>query len=214
MHRVEPQSPTIWTQAHRHSPVLRDESGASETVESFGIPRIVVFLTSKILGTGDSAEDDYDSNFGIGHIEELEEFAKVRPPHANQIELHPWNHQRGIVDYCHKNGIAIEAYWPLVRNTKTDEETLIGITDKHDISPNQVLIRCNLEKKWIPLTKSDNPDRIGANIDGFRFSLGSDDMTALGSLDQGRKGAIVMASKNKRVLQGSVERYSNWADDC
>ncbi|RYP21348.1 hypothetical protein DL765_002249 [Monosporascus sp. GIB2] len=82
---------------------------------------------------------------------------------------------RGIADYRVENGIAIEAYWPLVRNTKTDDETLVGIADKHGISPNQVLMR------------------IGAPNDVFRFGLGSDDMTALDSLDQGCKGAIVMA---------------------
>jgi diketogulonate reductase-like aldo/keto reductase len=29
------------------------------------------------------------SNFGISHIEELKEFAKVWPPHVNQIEVRP-----------------------------------------------------------------------------------------------------------------------------
>jgi len=27
------------------------------------------------------------SNFGIGHIEELKSFAKVWPPHVNQLEV-------------------------------------------------------------------------------------------------------------------------------
>ncbi|RYP40927.1 hypothetical protein DL767_001408 [Monosporascus sp. MG133] len=179
-----------------------NESEAGDAVEIFGIPRSAVFLTTKILGPGDSVEDDYDR-----HIEELKEFAKTWPLHANQIE-------RGIVDYCHKNGIAIEAYSPVVRNTKTDDETPVVGTDKHGVSPNHVLIRYSLEKKWIPLPKSDNPDRIGANNDGFRFSLGSDNTAALDSLDQGRKGIIVMAVEEYEwVLQGSVERYGNWADD-
>ncbi|RYO76901.1 hypothetical protein DL766_006029 [Monosporascus sp. MC13-8B] len=76
---------------------------------------------------------------------------------------------------------------------KTDDETLVGIADKHGVSPNRVLMRYNLEKKRISLPKSDNPDRIGANNEVSRFGLDSDDMTALVSLDQGRKGAVVMA---------------------
>ncbi|RYP72299.1 hypothetical protein DL771_004273 [Monosporascus sp. 5C6A] len=88
-------------------------SEVGEAVERFGIPRSSVFLTTKILGPGDSVENDDDR-----HIEELKEFAKAWPPHINQIELQAWNHQRGIVDYCHKNGIAIEAYRRLVQNTK------------------------------------------------------------------------------------------------
>lgn len=34
------------------------------------------------------------SNWGIGHIEELREFAKVWPPHVNQIEVCPRPHER------------------------------------------------------------------------------------------------------------------------
>ena len=34
------------------------------------------------------------SNWGIGHIEELKGFAKVWPPHVNQIEVCPSHYQR------------------------------------------------------------------------------------------------------------------------
>ena len=152
------------------------------------------------------------SNFGRSHIEELREIAKVWPPHVNQIEvcyqpstclsrppsnrrpqLHPWNQQKGIVQYCHQNGTAIEAYCPLVRNTKGDDDTLVGIAKKHRVSPAQILIRYSLEKGWIPLPKSDDPSRIAANADVFNFSLDKEDMTTLDGLDQGRDGAIVQA---------------------
>ncbi|KAI1768187.1 NADP-dependent oxidoreductase domain-containing protein [Hypoxylon sp. FL1150] len=136
------------------------------------------------------------SNFGIGHIEELKPFAKVWPPHVNQIELHPWSQQKEIVAYCERHGIAVEAYCPLVRNRKADDETLVGIARKHDVTPSQVLIRYCLQQKWVPLPKSDNPERIKANADVFGFELDGDDMRALNGLDQGPAGAIVMAVDN------------------
>ncbi|KAL6351986.1 hypothetical protein LRP88_14798 [Fusarium phalaenopsidis] len=136
------------------------------------------------------------SNFGIKHIEELKEYAEVWPPHANQIELHPWMQQKEIVEYCEKNGIVVEAYCPLVRNTKADDKTLVGIAEKHGVTPSQVLIRFCLEKKWIPLPKSDNPGRIKANVDVFGFDLDDEDMSALNGLDQGRAGAIVQPVDN------------------
>ncbi|KAI9170876.1 oxidoreductase [Paramyrothecium foliicola] len=140
------------------------------------------------------------SNFGIKHIEELKESAKVWPPHVNQIEateqLHPWCQQRQIVEYCEKNGIVVEAYCPLVRNQKADNETLVGIAKKHNVSPNQVLLRYCLQKGWSPLPKSDNPDRIKANADLYNFNLDDDEMSALDSLDQGAAGAIVEAVAN------------------
>ncbi|KAI1771712.1 NADP-dependent oxidoreductase domain-containing protein [Hypoxylon cercidicola] len=136
------------------------------------------------------------SNFGIGHIEELKTFAKVWPPHVNQIELHPWSQQKEIVEYCEQHGIVVEAYCPLVRNRKAQDETLVGIARKHRVTPNQVLIRYCLQKNWVPLPKSDNPDRIRANADVFGFELDGHDMTLLNGLDQGRAGAIVKAVDN------------------
>ncbi|KPM42169.1 hypothetical protein AK830_g4375 [Neonectria ditissima] len=136
------------------------------------------------------------SNFGIKHIEELKEFAKVWPPQVNQIELHPWLQQKEIVAYCEKNAIAVEAYCPLVRNKKAEDETLGSIAKKHSVTPNQVLIRFCLEKNWIPLPKSDTPSRIKANADVFGFELDKQDMDALNNLDQGRDGAIVQAVDN------------------
>ncbi|KAM0192775.1 hypothetical protein ACHAPA_005879 [Fusarium lateritium] len=136
------------------------------------------------------------SNFGIKHIDELKQFAKVWPPHVNQIELHPWNQQREAVEYCEKNNIVVEAYAPLVRNQKADDKTLNSIADKHKVTPSKVLIRYCLQKNWVPLPKSDTPQRIRANAAVFGFDLDDKDMKALDDLDEGAAGAIVQAVDN------------------
>ncbi|KAL8755237.1 MAG: hypothetical protein Q9184_004857 [Pyrenodesmia sp. 2 TL-2023] len=136
------------------------------------------------------------SNFGIGHIEEMKEYAKIWPPRVNQIELHPWNQQREIVEYCNEHKIIIQAYCPLVRNMKAHDETLVSISKKHDKTTGQVLIRYCLQKGWVPLPKSDTPSRIEANADVYGLELDEEDMKALDGLDQGAKGAIVQAVTN------------------
>ncbi|KAK7921706.1 NADP-dependent oxidoreductase domain-containing protein [Apiospora marii] len=136
------------------------------------------------------------SNFGIQHIEELKAFAEVWPPHVNQIELHPWSQQTEIVEYCEKQGITIEAYCPLVRNTKADDPTLAKVAEKHGVAPSQVLVRYCLERGWVPLPKSDNTERIAMNADVFEFALDQEDMAALNGLNQGAAGAIVQAVSN------------------
>ncbi|KAL8848623.1 MAG: hypothetical protein Q9221_006348 [Calogaya cf. arnoldii] len=139
------------------------------------------------------------SNFGIGHINEMKDYAKIWPPQVNQIELHPWNQQREIVEYCRNNNIVIEAYCPLVRNNKAYEENLVAIAKKHDKTTGHVLIRYCLQKDWVPLPKSDTPSRIEANADLYGFELDGEDMSTLGGLDQGPRGAIVQAVKNDSV---------------
>ncbi|KAL8881753.1 MAG: hypothetical protein Q9192_007725 [Flavoplaca navasiana] len=126
----------------------------------------------------------------------MKEYAKIWPPQVNQIELHPWNQQREIVDYCRANNIVVQAYCPLVRNNKAYEENLVAIAKKHDKTTGQVLIRYCLQKDWVPLPKSDTPSRIVANADLYGFELDGEDMGTLDSLDQGPRGAIVEAVKN------------------
>ncbi|KAJ5865346.1 Aldo/keto reductase subgroup [Penicillium soppii] len=137
------------------------------------------------------------SNFGVGHIEEMRSYAQVFPPHVNQIELHPWCQQRVIDDYCQRNGIIVEAYSPIVRNYKANDPTLVEIAKKNGHSTQQVLIRYALQKGWVPLPKSDTPERIVANADVFDFDLDVEDMAVLNDLDQGSAGAIVEAVNNE-----------------
>ncbi|KAI2793795.1 9,11-endoperoxide prostaglandin H2 reductase [Penicillium oxalicum] len=130
------------------------------------------------------------SNYGVQHIEEMKPYAKVWPPHVNQIE-------RTIDAYCKQHGIVVEAYSPIVRNYKANDPTLVEVAMKYNVSTQQILIRYALQKGWVPLPKTDNPDRIVANADIFGFDLKAEDMDALDSLDQGDAGAIVEAVANE-----------------
>ncbi|KAH7360932.1 aldo-keto reductase [Rhexocercosporidium sp. MPI-PUGE-AT-0058] len=136
------------------------------------------------------------SNWGIGHIEELKGVAKVYPPHVNQIELHPFSQQREIVDFCHRNGIIVEAYCPLVRNQKANDPTLTTIAKAHNKTVSHVLIRYCLQKNWVPLPKSDTPSRIIENANVYDFELSKEEMKTMDDLNQGSKGAIVQAVSN------------------
>lgn len=113
------------------------------------------------------------------------------------LQLHPWCQQRVIDDYCQKNGIIVEAYSPIVRNYKANDPTLVEVAKKYGKSTQQVLIRYALQKGWVPLPKTDNPERIVANADVFSFDISVEDMAVLDSLDQGNAGAIVEAVDNE-----------------
>jgi diketogulonate reductase-like aldo/keto reductase len=158
------------------------------------------------------------SNFGVQHIEEMRRYAKVWPPHVNQIEvsppsrfwqevevkqvltklkLHPWCQQRVIDAYCRENGIVVEAYSPIVRNYKACHPTLVELANKYGKSTQQVLIRYAIQKGWVPLPKTDNPDRIAANARIFDFNINEEDMAVLNAFDQGPSGAILEAVVNE-----------------
>lgn len=138
------------------------------------------------------------SNWGIGKIEEMKKYASVWPPHADQVELHPWAQQRDLVAYCEKHEIGISAYAPLVRNREAHNEVVVGIAKKHaGKSSAQILIRYCLQKAWAPLPKSDREERIKENMDVFDFELSGEEMSALdGVTADGEDDPVVQVANN------------------
>lgn len=110
--------------------------------------------------------------------------------------MHPWCQQKEIEEYCKVEGIVVEAYSPLVRNQKADDPVLTSIAKRNNVSTAQVLIRYSLQKGWVPLPKSDTPSRIISNSNVYGFTLGEQDMSRLGALDQGSAGSICFAVSN------------------
>lgn len=90
----------------------------------------------------------------------------------------------------------LQAYSPLAKNTKADNQTLIKIAKSHNVAGTQVLIRYCLQKNWTPLPKSVMPSRIVQNADVYGFVLEQEEMEMLDSLDLGPGGALLEAVSN------------------
>ncbi|GLB45288.1 putative aldo keto reductase [Lyophyllum shimeji] len=128
------------------------------------------------------------SNYSVKHLEEILE-AGLPAPTVNQIELHPFCQQKPIVDYCKANGIAIQAYCPLVRG-KFDNPVIQEISKEVNKTPAQVLIRWSIQRGFIPLPKSSDPARVKSNADIYDFELSDAAMAKLDALDRGSSGAV------------------------
>lgn len=127
------------------------------------------------------------SNYGTHHLLELEQHIKqLEEERGNggkidigQWEIHPWLPRDDIVKFCRARGTVVEAYSPLVRGEKGDDETLNGIAKKHGKSWAQVLVRWSLQKGYVPLPKSVTPKRIIENKEVYDFELDEEDMKKL-----------------------------------
>ncbi|GHJ89847.1 hypothetical protein NliqN6_6249 [Naganishia liquefaciens] len=129
------------------------------------------------------------SNFGVRHLEELAGYAE-EPITVNQIEVHPWCQQKEIVEYCRQHGIAIQAYSPLAQGTRRHDPVLTAIAQELDRTWAQVLIRWSLQHGFIPLPKSDTPERIASNAQVYDFALSSAQMGRLDGLDEREAGRV------------------------
>ncbi|KKY26496.1 putative lysophospholipase 1 [Phaeomoniella chlamydospora] len=111
-------------------------------------------------------------------------------PSVNQLELHPRLPRRSLVAYCRLHNIHLQAYSPLIRGPSQIPadflNLLILIGVRHgNRSWAQVLIRWSLQKGFVPLVKSEHPERIEANWTGvWGWELREEEMKVLEGEDE------------------------------
>lgn len=127
------------------------------------------------------------SNFLPEHIERLRRASGVTPV-INQIELHPALKQTETVEYCRANGIAIEAWRPIMKGEADLYPQLVAVAKKHGVSATQACLRWHLQNGFIPLPKSVTDARIIANADLYGFELDGDDMALIDGIEEKRYG--------------------------
>ncbi|MBN3751681.1 aldo/keto reductase [Paraburkholderia sp. Tr-20389] len=140
------------------------------------------------------------SNFNQKHLEELKATG-LPMPEANQIELHPWSQKPALIACMRENSIAPIAYsslaplstWragPGQESAKTDKmkadsHVFIDMAAKYGVSEAQLLLRWGVQSGYAVLPKSLNPQRMRQNLDLFRFSIDSEDMDLIKTMDRG-----------------------------
>ena len=133
------------------------------------------------------------SNFTPSHITQLLQASGVTiPPAINQIEMHPWNQQKEIVAYCRKEGIAVQAYTPIAKGSRLQDEVIQKVAGKYGKSGAQVVLRWMVEQDVVVIPKSENPGRIRENAGLWDFGLDEEDRRAIAGLDRGMEGNVGM----------------------
>jgi 2,5-diketo-D-gluconate reductase A len=89
-----------------------------------------------------------------------------------------------VLEHAARNKIVIQAYSPLTRTRRLDDETLGEIASNHGKSPAQVLIRWNLAHGAVPLPKASRREHLKQNIDVFDFDLSDEEVATLDGLNE------------------------------
>jgi diketogulonate reductase-like aldo/keto reductase len=118
------------------------------------------------------------SNFGVQHLEAIRKSGRPLPA-VNQIELHPFTQQRSIVDYCRRYNIALMAYSPLARGKVLKDPFVKQLARKYPRTPAQILLRWSVQNNFIPIPKTNHPNRLRENFQIFDFYLSPSDMQQL-----------------------------------
>lgn len=124
------------------------------------------------------------SNYSIDQIKELTD-ASGELPVVNQIEWSPFGHSEDMLRYCQENKIIIQAYSPLTRAKRLDDQKVVDIAKRHGKTPAQVMIRWNLQLGGVvPIVKANDVQHQKENLDVFDFELSTEEMKTLSGLNE------------------------------
>lgn len=124
------------------------------------------------------------SNFKPDQLANLAAFNEVTPA-VNQIELHVFNQKEDEQAYMLSKGVQTES-WGAFAEGQFDvfnNPVLKEIAEKYSKTTAQVMLRWQLQRGIVSLSKSANPERVRQNFDIFDFELSGEDMDKIATLN-------------------------------
>lgn len=108
-------------------------------------------------------------------------------PMVDQVECHPFFHQKKLLKTMNEYGIKLEAWGPLAQGNCGiwDNEVLRNIAGHYGKLVAQVVLRWNVQRGVIVIPKSAHKERIEKNIQIFDFELSGEEMELIDKLDTG-----------------------------
>ena len=125
------------------------------------------------------------SNFNQAQIEEILGLCQVKPA-VLQTEVHPYFQEQELKSFLSKEGMVIQAWYPLGHGDKAllEEPLFTELGKKYGKTNAQVILRWHIQDGNIVIPGSKNPAHIKDNFDLFDFSLTDEEMAKIAALDK------------------------------
>ena len=117
------------------------------------------------------------SNFSIDDLKYLFKHCKIKPM-VNQILLHVGVVDCELVKFCKDNDILVEAYSPIGTGRLLNNEALLKMAKKYDVSVAQLCIRYALNLQTVVLPKTTHKEFMVQNFN-VEFNISDEDMERL-----------------------------------
>ena len=183
------------------SKVEEDEdthAATRERVEQLGVDRLDLCLIHRPPPDGAGEElwdgliearrEGLTGEIGVSNYspEQLDLLIEVsgETPAVNQIEWSPFGHSDEVMDHAKRDGVAIQAYSPLTRRERLDDDEVEAIADRHGKTPAQVLLRWSIQSGADPVPKAAKPEHREEDLHVFDFELDESEMEALEGLNE------------------------------
>lgn len=125
------------------------------------------------------------SNFNQGQIEEILGLCEVKPA-VLQTEVHPYFQEQELKKFLSKEGMVIQAWYPLGHGDKAllEEPLFTELGKKYGKTNAQIILRWHIQDGNIVIPGSKNPAHIKDNFDLFDFSFTEEEMAKIAALDK------------------------------
>ena len=125
------------------------------------------------------------SNFSQSQIREILDICEVKPV-VLQTEVHPYYQEKKLKDYLKKEGIVIQAWYPLGHGDKALREDPLfqELGKQYGKSSAQIILRWHIQAGNIVIPGSKSPAHIQDNFDLFDFSLTAWEMAQISIMDK------------------------------
>ena len=142
------------------------------------------------------------SNFNQAQIEEILGLCQVKPA-VLQTEVHPYFQEQELKSFLSKEGMVIQAWYPLGHGDKAllEEPLFTKLGKKYGKTNAQIILRWHIQDGNIVIPGSKNPAHIKDNFDLFDFSLTEEEMAKIAALD-----------KNTRYYYSTPEMLKKYAE--
>lgn len=142
------------------------------------------------------------SNFNQAQIEEILGLCQVKPA-VLQTEVHPYFQEQELKSFLSKEGMVIQAWYPLGHGDKAllEEPLFTELGKKYGKTNAQIILRWHIQDGNIVIPGSKNPAHIKDNFDLFDFSLTEEEMEKIAALD-----------KNTRYYTSTPEMLKKYAE--
>ena len=121
-------------------------------------------------------------NFLPGHLDAIVDETGITPA-IDQIELHPTFQPDDLINHCADLGVAVESWSPLGQAADLADPVITGIAGRLGATPAQVVIRWHLDRGFIVIPRSKNPERIASNFGALDVQLSAEDRAAIDALN-------------------------------
>nr|WP_326184756.1 aldo/keto reductase [uncultured Oscillibacter sp.] len=128
------------------------------------------------------------SNFTQAQIREILDICDVNPT-VLQTEVHPYSQEKELKSFLAKEGIVIQAWYPLGHGDKAliQKPLFAELGKKYGKSSAQIILRWHIQDGNIVIPGSKDPAHIKDNFDLFDFRLSGEEMAEIAAMDQKKR---------------------------